>query len=146
MPTTTNPVLTLTNPNAGTGTDITVKVEYDITFNRLERNLAQLGMNFRDAVDVIGVDPPGSTTGKRLLRLGGGQLEVPPVSSSAKVHRKHETVMSRASLDEDPAGTGLPDNDEIRCSIRFLTSGLPAASSETFTNQVILFEDAGNQP
>lgn len=142
MPKTTNPILTLTNET--TGTDITVRVEYDITFNRLERNLAQLGMNFKDAVDVIGVDPPGSTSGTRLLSLGGGQLDVPPVSSSAKLHRKHEVVMSRASLDEDP-GTGIPDNDEIRCRIRFLTGGMPPASSETFTNQVILFEDGGNQ-
>jgi hypothetical protein len=142
MPTTTNPVLTLTNET--TGTDITVRVEYDITFNRLERNLAQLGMNFKDAVDVFGIDPPGSTSGTKLRSLGGGQLDVPPVSSSAKLHRKHELVMSRASLNEDP-GTLVPDNDEIRCRIRFLTSGLPAASSETFTNQVILFEDGGNQ-
>jgi len=145
MPKTTNPVLTLTNENPGTGTDITVKVEYDITFNRLERNLAQLGMNFKDDVDVIGIDPPGSTTGTPIRRLGGGKLDVPPVSSSAALHREHKLVMSRASLDEDP-GTPLPDNDEIRCRIRFLTGGMPAASAETFTNQVILFEDAGNQP
>ena len=143
MPTTTNPVLTLTKET--TGTDITVKVEYDITFNRLERNLAQLGMNFKDDVDVIGIDPPGSTTGTLIRRLGGGKLDVPPVSSSAKLHREHKLVMSRASLDED-SGTPLPDNDEIRCRIRFLTGGMPAASSETFTNQEILFEDAGNQP
>jgi hypothetical protein len=53
--------------------------------------------------------------------------------------------MSRASLNEDP-GTIAPDDDEIRCRIRFLTSGFPPASAETFTNQVILFEDAGNLP
>jgi hypothetical protein len=140
---TTNPVLTLTRET--TGTDITIKVTYDITFNKLERNLAQLGMKFRDRVEAIGIDPPGSTTGTRLHIVGGGPLDVPPVNSSAKLHREHTLVVSRASLNEDP-GTVIADDDEIRCRIQFLTSGFPAPSSETFTNQVILLEDAGNAP
>jgi hypothetical protein len=147
MPTTDNPRLTLTK-EVGT-TNIIIEVTYDVTFNRLERNLAQLGMNFRDVVEAIGVDPPGSTTGILLLRVGTGNLDVPAVNSSAILHRKHTVTVSRELLNEDPGtipNTVIKDDDEIRCRIQFLTSGFPFASSETFTNQVILFEDAGNQP
>lgn len=143
MPKTDNPKLTLTK-EVGT-TNIIINVTYDVTFNRLERNLAQLGMNFRDVVEAIGVDPAGSTTGTLLLRVGTGNLDVPAVNSSAKLHRTYTVTVSRELLNEDP-GTFIPDDDEIRCRIRFLTSGFPLASSETFTNQVILFEDAGNLP
>ena len=133
----------LLNKASATGTDIEIVVTYDIVFNRLERNLAQLGMNFRDEVEAFGIDPPGSTTGTRIRTVGGGKLDVPAVGNGEPLHREHKLIVSRASLDEDP-GTFIPDDDEIRCRIRFLTGGFPpAASSEIFTNQVILFEDAG---
>ena len=144
MPTTDNPKLTLKKASA-TGTDIEIVVTYDITFNKLERNLAQLGMNFRDVVEAFGVDPPGSTTGTRLHVVGGGKLDVPAVGSTEKLHREHRLIVSRASLNEDP-GTVALDDDEIRCRIRFLTSGFPPAAAETFTNQVILFEVGDKLP
>ncbi|HVG33644.1 MAG TPA: hypothetical protein VM911_11205 [Pyrinomonadaceae bacterium] len=141
---TENAKLTL-NKASATGTDIEIVVTYDIIFNRLERNLAQLGMIFRDLVEAFGIDPPGSTTGTRLHVVGGGNLVVPAVGNGAPLHREHRLIVSRASLNEDP-GTLIPDDDEIRCRIQFRTAGFPAASAETFTNQVILFEDAGNLP
>jgi hypothetical protein len=141
MRTTAVPILTL-NKASATGTDIEIVVTYDIVFNKLERNLAQLGMNFRDAVEAFGIDPPGSTTGTRIRAVGGGKLDEPAVGDGEPLHREHRLIVSRASLDEDP-GTLIPDDDEIRCKIRFLTSGFPGASSEVFTNQVILFENAG---
>ncbi|HEX8492891.1 MAG TPA: hypothetical protein VF658_08635 [Pyrinomonadaceae bacterium] len=139
-----NVKLTLNKANP-TGTDIEIAVAYDITFNRLERNLAQLGMNFRDVVEAFGIDPPGSTTGTRLHLVGEGKLDVPAVSSSAKLHREHKLIVSRASLNEDP-GTLIPDDDEIRCRIRFLASGFPPASTEVFTNQEILREIGDTTP
>ncbi len=128
------------------GTDqIRIDVTYEIAFSRFERNLAELGMIFREAVEVIGVDPPGSTTGRQLHVLAAEKLSVPAVNDGLPLQRNHSLTVSRASLDEDP-GTFIADDDEIRCRIRILSIGIPAVSTDAFTNQQILFEDGGINP
>ena len=141
MPSVNKRNLTLTKVDTGIKIDVT----YEITFSRFERNLAELGMTFREAVEVIGVDPPGSTTGRQLLVIAVGKLSVPAVNNDLPLKCNHSLIVSRESLDEDPA-TVILDDDEIRCRIRILSIGIPAASIDAFTNQQILFEDGGINP
>lgn len=140
MPTITNRILNLTKE----GTNIKIDVNYDVNFSRLESNLTGLGMTFRELVEVLGVDPPGSTTGTFLNvgPVGIGKLPVVAKNDSQTLHRHHTITVPRSSLNEDP-GTFIPDDDEIRCRIRVLSIGIPNSSVDAFTNEQVLLEDGG---
>lgn len=120
------------------GSNVRVIVDYTAGFTTFERNLAGLGLTFVERISIIGVDPPGSTTG---TVLGNFTAQVITVPASLLAPRHREVVMPRTQLDEDP-NTFLPpdvDPDEIRCRIRIEARGLPAAvTPDVFTDQEVL--------
>jgi len=140
MPTVTNAKLSL--EPVGTGTDIKITVKYDINFSRLESNMAKpgLGIMFRELVELIGVDPPGSKSGTSMVLLGIGQL-FPVLQDAPQTLRgkTHTRTVPRVMLDEDP-GLLAADSDELRARIRILTFGLPKDTINEFTDQIVLNE------
>jgi hypothetical protein len=138
MPRITNQNLTLTT----NGANVTVNVTYDATFNRFERNLANLGLIFRESVMMVGIDPPGTTTGTDLFTLGIGTIPVTAGNTDLTLPRGFTRVVARSFLNEDP-GTILPDNDEIRGRIRISAETFPTQAVELFTEQDILTDQGG---
>ena len=102
MPTVTNRKLTMTRAGTPVGTKFNVLVTYTVNFSQVESNLVGLGMTFADEALLIGVDPPGGTTGTPLTLVGGGLIPVTGKNQSQAIDRKHEAVVSRVLLDEDP--------------------------------------------
>jgi hypothetical protein len=132
MPTITDANLTLTTTDDRT----TINVKYNVVFSVLERRLAGLGLIFRERIRVIGVDPPGSTTGTTLHNFPAPNLPVTDGGTPQTLARDQSMTVSRASLQED---SGLGDNDEIRCRIRIAALGLPPAETpDVFTDQEVL--------
>ena len=132
MSTISSPKLTL----AREGAKFRLTVTYHAEFNSIERFLSGLGMRFIERIAVIGVDPPGSTTGTVLARFSGQFIDVPPEGvGTFATNRKRSILLTRAELDEDqdPLLGADADADEIRAF------GLPAAiTPEVFTDQQIL--------
>ena len=132
MPNVTNANLTLTTTDGSTK----INVRYTATFSAFERRLAGLGLVFRERIRVIGVDPPGSTTGLRLHDFPAENLPVTDGNATQTLNRNRTITRDRSSLQEDP---GLGDNDEIRCRIRIAAIGLPPAeTADVFTDQEVL--------
>ncbi len=139
MPTVTNQKLSL--KKAGVGTDVTIKVTYDVNFSRMESNIAKpgLGIMFRELVELIGVDPPGSKRGTSIVLLGIGQLFPVLQDAPQTLKRQHTRTVPRSVLDEDP-GLIAADNDELVARIRILTFGLPKDTINEFTDEIVLKE------
>jgi len=137
MPTTNSRNLTLTRE----GSNVRVTVTYNVVFSSFERNLAGLGMNFIEQISVIGVDPPGSTTGTVLRDFVPQVIPITPGPGTLSVPRTRQILMTRLQLDEDPTPFVGPDfdADEIRCRIRIQANGLPpAVTPDAFTDQEVL--------
>ena len=138
MPTVQNPTLTLTTVNQNT----TISVSFDTVFSEFERQLHGLGMTFHPHVDVIGVDPAGSTTGTVLSlsqSFPKNNYNVTAGSGDQTIPRTMAITVGRAELQEDPTVGGVADDDEIRCKIRIHSVGLPPDFTEDeFTPQQIL--------
>jgi hypothetical protein len=137
MPGTNSRNLTLTRE----GGNVRVTVTYNAVFSVFERNLAGLGMNFVERISVLGIDPPGSTTGTVLAEFQGQFIPVPSGAGPISVARNRQIVLTRAQLDEDPSSILGPefDGDEIRCRIRIQSLGIPAAvTPDEFTDQEVL--------
>ena len=148
MPKVSNRKLTITprlDQGVPDGANSVIEITYRVVFSKFERNLAGLGLKFREVVSVFGVDPPGSTTSADpdLLRLVE-TLEVTPGNQDQVMDRRHVEVVDNHFLDEDP-GTIVSDDDEIRCRIEIEALGIPPAVTTAFTNQVVLFEGPGNE-
>ena len=135
MPNTENRNLTLTK----VGADVKVEVTYRAIFSPFERRLAGLGMIFLEQLAVLGVDPPGSTTGRLLTVFPPTEpLPVTDGDTVQKIDRRLSIIVPRAVLDEDP-DILLRDPDEIRCRIRIRSVGLPPSSTpDAFTDQEVL--------
>jgi hypothetical protein len=132
MPEVLNPTLTLTTVNS----DTTIDVTFDVEFSEFERNLAADGMGFHQHIDVIGVDPAGSTTGTVLASFPSRSIAVSQGAGSLTIPRTASLTVTRASLQEDPAAG---DSDEIRCKIRIHSVGLPPTfTPDVFTVQRVL--------
>jgi hypothetical protein len=124
------PNLTLTT----TGSTTRVRVQYSVYFSALERFLAGNGLTFREIIQVMGIDPPGSTTGIVLAVFPVQNIPVPAGTGAVTVARdRSDLEVPRNALQEDPIG----DSDEIRCKIIIQPIGLPAEVS-AFTDQEIL--------
>jgi hypothetical protein len=137
MPGTNNRDLTLTRE----GANVRVVVTYNAVFSAFERNLAGLGMTFIERIAVIGVDPPGSTTGTVLREFTAQVIPVTAGPGSLSVPRRREIVLTRLQLDEDSNPFVGPDfdADEIRGRIRIQASGFPpAVTPDAFTDQEVL--------
>jgi hypothetical protein len=124
---------------AGTpiGTKFNVLVTYTVNFSQVESNLVGLGMTFADEAVLIGVDPPGGTTGTPLRLVGGGLIPVTGKNQSQSIEREHKAVVNRLLLDEDPDTISI-DDDEIRCRIQVSSPNLSTNLTQAFTDQVIL--------
>ncbi len=132
MPKTANRDLTLTT----VGLNTTIKVTYQATFSVFERHLAGLGLKFRERIAVIGVDPPGSTTGTVIANFPPVDFPVTDGTVEQSMPINRSMTVTRASLQED---SGLGDDDEIRCRIRIEAIGLPPdVTPDAFTDQEIL--------
>ena len=139
MPGTNSRNLTLTRE----GGNVRVTVTYNAVFSAFERALAGLGMQFVERISVLGVDPPGSTTGTVLAEFAAQVIPVPPGAGATQVPRPARSILlTRAQVDEDPSIPFLGpefDGDEIRCRIRIQSIGLPAAvTPDAFTDQEVL--------
>jgi hypothetical protein len=137
MPTITSPKLAL-KPD---GAKLELTVTYHAEFNSIERFLSGLGMKFIERIEVIGVDPPGATTGTVLSRFAGQFIQVPQGVGTFPTNRTRVIRLTRAELDEDQNPLQGPDADadEIRCKIRIEAVGLPpAVTPDAFTDQQIL--------
>ncbi len=115
---------------------MTVSVTYNAVFTPFERQLAGLGMNFHEHLDVFGMDPPGSLTGTFIasvppdpVRGHGGRRR------SQTIPRCTQMVMSRTSLQEDPGRRRGRDPGQDPHPLR----RAPAAfTPDTFTDEEIL--------
>jgi hypothetical protein len=130
MPSTNTRNLTLTT----TGANTTINVTYNAVFTKFERFLAANGMIFRERIQVIGVDPPGATTGSVLHNFPVQDFPVTAGGGPQTIGRNRSITVTRASLQED---AGLGDSDEIRCRIVIDPLGFPSETSD-FTDQEIL--------
>ena len=125
-----NANLTLTT----VGNNVTITVTYSAVINALERFLEANGLGLVERIAVIGVDPPGSTTGTVLHNFPAENLPVTAGGGPETIARNRSITVSRASLQED---NGLGDNDEIRCRITIDALNLPADIT-AFTDQEVL--------
>jgi hypothetical protein len=97
--------------------------------------LLRLGLEYFERIAVIGVDPPGSTSGTVLRSFNS---EVIPVNTnlifgSETIDRDRSFTVPRAVLQED---TTPGDADEIRCRIRIGTRHMPPeVTPDVFTDQ-----------
>ena len=130
MPSTNSRDLTLTTVD----TTVTVKVTYNAVFSPFERFLAANGLRFEERIRVIGVDPPGATTGTVLHNFPPQILPVTAGAVPLALPRNRSLTVTRASLQED-AGAG--DADEIRCRIEIRMVGMPTTIAD-FTDQEVL--------
>jgi len=151
MPLIDNPNLTLTT----VGDNVTINVRYEVEINPVEQFLAGHGLRFIERIAVIGVDPPGGTTGTVLHNFPFDIIDVQPLGGTTGtvlhnfppeplpatlgggnqiIGRNRSLTVTRASLQED---AGLGDADEIRCRITIELLNLPANVTR-FTDQEIL--------
>ncbi len=130
MPSTNSRNLTLTT----VGANVTVNVTYNAVFSPFERFLAANGLRFEERIRVIGVDPPGATTGTILHNFPAQTLPVTAGAVPQTIARNRSITVTRASLQED---AGLGDADEIRCRIEITPIGMPASITD-FTDQEVL--------
>jgi hypothetical protein len=112
---------------------VTITVTYSAVINALERFLKANGLGLVERIAVIGVDPPGSTTGTILHNFPAENLPVTAGGGSQTIARNRSIIVSRASLQED----GVGDDDEIRCRITIDALNLPADIT-AFTDQEVL--------
>jgi hypothetical protein len=132
MTTIINPSLTLTT----VGPNTTIEVQYTAQFTVFERRLAGLGLVFREQISVIGIDPPGGTTGSVINQFPFQNLPVTDGAVVQTIPRVRTLTVPRASLQEDSAAG---DDDEIRCRINIASVGFPPAlTPDAFTDQEIL--------
>jgi hypothetical protein len=139
MPKVSNPRLVLDR----TGAKVIVSFIHHAVFSEFERHLAGLGLVFQERLELIGVDPPGSTTGSVFFST----LRSIPVTDGVgelSLRREFSLPFNRTSLDEDPSAPFLGpdfDVDEYRGRIQILAIGLPpAATPGAFTPEARLGE------
>ena len=132
MPSINSANLALTTVNQ----NVTINATFNAVFSAFERQLAGLGMSYHEHIEVIGVDPAGSTTGVVLTSFPLTTFAVTAGAGSQTIARNVSKTVTRASLQEDSA---LGDDDEIRCKIRIHAVGLPQEfTPDAFTPQQVL--------
>ncbi len=117
-----NANLALTIDSAST---VKMTVEYAAIFNQFDRNLAGLGLTFRERITPFGDDPGNDDdlTDNGVV-FAEQALPVTAGTGPQTIHRVRQISVSRAKLQEDP----LPaDDDEIYCRIAIVPVGFPVA-------------------
>jgi hypothetical protein len=89
MPSTNSRNLTLVTTSANTE----VRVQYNAVFSPFERFLAANGLIFRERIAVLGIDPPGSTTGTVVHNFAAQDL---PVTAGAAPQTRAAATESAA--------------------------------------------------
>jgi hypothetical protein len=136
MPTVENPTLTLSTVNNTT----TIRVTFNARFTPFERQLAGLGMKFHQHVVVLGIDPPGGTTGTDLFPTDPPLFEhinfpVTVGTTDQVLPYDQSRPVARSLLQEDSGG----DEDEIRCKVLIHAVGMPPEfTDDVFTPQQVL--------
>jgi Fe2+ transport system protein FeoA len=121
--------------------EILITVDYTARFFTFDRRLVGLGMHYMESIEVIGVDPAGSTTGTVLRQFFPDLLhDVTDGEGELKIPRHRAIQVKRTVLDEDSSPFVGPDAipDQIRCRIRIEALDLTPAITVGFTNQVVL--------
>lgn len=128
MPTVQNAMLELTTIDDNT----TVSVAYEAVFTPFERQLAGLGWECHEHLEVFGVDPPNSVTGDILAAFPQTRIAVSVGAGPLIVPRSVQMTVPRRTLQEDTGG----DDDEIRVRIRIHSPSIPPAfTADVFTDQ-----------
>ena len=131
---------------------------YRATFTFAEMQMTKCGMTYRDRVYLIGVDPPGSTTGTIIpiydFEHTFGEFHVIPVSAWDGIYPRPSGIgfdrtfagsVTRAQLDEDPSHPFLSpdfDPDELRCRVEITSRQEPVelATIVRFSNEEVIGE------
>jgi len=137
MPTVEHPLLVLTTSDEV----VTIRVTFHARFTPFERRLAGLGMEYRSHVDVIGIDPPGGTSGTIIVDPAAGFSPFQHVAFAVTEGTVDEILpfdlsvdVDRQLLDEITNGTG-----EIRCRIQIHADGMPPPLTEpVFTDRRVV--------
>jgi len=127
-----SPKLTLTTVDD----NVTIRVQYNAQLAELERHWVADGMNLVEKIEVVGIDPPGSETGRTLVIFPLDSLNTQVMAQAGVqnfIERDRSLTVPRAQLQEDP---DPGDEDEIRCRITIIP-GIPA-TAVAWTNQGIL--------
>jgi hypothetical protein len=121
----------------GDDENVTIKVTYTVDFSGFERAMVASGLEFEEQIDVIGVDPKGSTNGQLLASFPSQMIDKGKiVGTTDPLPRSRSLHVKRTEMQEDPM---VGDADEIRCRIRIAAIGLPpGVTSDVFTNEAEL--------
>jgi hypothetical protein len=111
MPTVSNVNLTLTTVDD----NVTVRVDYDVEFNKFERQLSGLGLSYDTHVTIHDFDG-GDTPGAQVLDFSPGRTVLPVTvgNGTQSLHGSDSRTVSRSSLDVDPNG----NDDELKAVVR----------------------------
>ena len=148
MPEIKDPKLKLTKQPDGM---VLLDFSYRAHFPFAEMQTTNLGMTFVEKVELLGVDPPASQTGK-VIDLPGTPfgkiatqvIEVPsgddmfPKPAAIIFRRQFIITVNRAKLDEDPSNPLLSpdwDPDELRVRVTITSCLDPVVG---FSNQEVL--------
>jgi hypothetical protein len=104
---------------------VKVRVEYDAVLTELERNLAGLGIVYREHIHAFGDDPSNDDNlalAPNSVIFPDQNLPVTAGSGALTLHRTREIRVDRKQLQED---TFLGDDDEIFCQITLTPVGAP---------------------
>ncbi len=124
MPSVANANLALTIESASS---VKLTVEYDAIFSQFDRNLAAMGLIFRERITPFGDDPSNDDDLSDDVRFVDQNLPVTEGTGTQTIHRVRQVIASRAALQED----NLPgDDDEIYCRIAILPVNFPVAVSK----------------
>ena len=126
MPTVSNVNLTLTTVDA----NVTIRVNYDVEFNKFERQLTGLGLSYDTHVTIHDYDG-GDTPGAQVLDFYPNRnvLAVTVGNGSQVLHESESRTVSRASLQVDPVG----NDDELKAAVRVHANQW----LDTFTEDVV---------
>jgi len=133
-----DPKLTLIRKPGG---KVVVDVTYTAMFFHFDRQLVKLGLHFTERIEVIGVDPTGTTLLHQFFPDIIPVTEpVPGDEDKQEFFRHRFDIVDRIKLDEDSSPVLGPDAipDEIRCRILIDPVDLPPKPTEALTNQVVL--------
>lgn len=110
MPTVSNVNLTLTTVDD----QVTIRVRYDVEFNKFERQLTGLGLSYDTHVTIHDYDG-GDEPGAQILDFFPGRdtLAVTVGNGSQTVPGDEQRTVSRASLQVDPVG----NDDELKAVV-----------------------------
>ena len=132
MPTVSNIDLILTT----VGSDVTIRVTYDVEFNTFERKLTDLGLTYDTHVTIHDFDG-GDTPGAQILDFYPNRYVLPVTSGNGtrSWSGDESRTVSRSSLQVDPVG----NDDELKAVVRVhANQWLDAFTEDEVSEQEVL--------